>query len=223
MCARSATRSPGDGDLRTIARAARDRGERGMSRGLPDRLLRSDRAGGWTAHSRDRSSGRGFHGSGRPSRSRRSGSSRHSYRPGPRAPRELAMHILFETHSTSIDNELELASGHRDVDLSPRGEMQAASLGQRRANDGIDIVYVSDLRRSWRTAEIAFPGTQLRIVRDSRLRECDYGTLTGHPVDEITAARPAAVFTPFPGGESYADATRRVAQWLDEVRQKRFT
>ena len=132
------------------------------------------------------------------------------------------MIIVFETHSTSVDNEAQVASGHRDVDLSPRGEMQAASLGQRRANDGIDVVYVSDLRRSWRTAEIAFERS-LPIVRDSRLRECDYGTLTGHPVAEITAARPGAVFTPFPGGESYADATRRVAQWLDEVRQERLT
>jgi 2,3-bisphosphoglycerate-dependent phosphoglycerate mutase len=133
------------------------------------------------------------------------------------------MVILFETHSTSVDNEAQVASGHRDVDLSPRGEMQAASLGQRRTNDGIEVVYVSDLRRSWRTAEIAFQHTHLAIVRDSRLRECDYGALTGHPVDEIAAARPGAVFSPFPGGESYADATRRVAQWLDEVRHERFT
>jgi 2,3-bisphosphoglycerate-dependent phosphoglycerate mutase len=128
--------------------------------------------------------------------------------------------IVFETHSTSLDNEAQVASGHRDVDLSRRGEMQAASLGMRRANDGIDVVYVSDLRRSWRTAEIAFKGTNIPIVRDSRLRECDYGTLTGYPTRKVVAVRPSAVFEPFPDGESYRQATLRVARWLDDIRRQ---
>ena len=95
------------------------------------------------------------------------------------------MEIVFETHSTSLDNEVGVASGHSDVDLSPRGEREAAALGARRRGGGIEIVYASDLRRSWRTAEIAFGMSGAAIVRDSRLRECDYGQLTGHPVDEI--------------------------------------
>jgi 2,3-bisphosphoglycerate-dependent phosphoglycerate mutase len=110
-----------------------------------------------------------------------------------------------------------VASGHRDVDLSPRGEIEAASLGVRRANDGIDVVYVSDLRRSWRTAEIAFKGTGIPIVHDTRLRECDYGVLAGHPTREVAAVRPSALFEPFPGGESYRQATIRVARWLEDV------
>jgi 2,3-bisphosphoglycerate-dependent phosphoglycerate mutase len=128
------------------------------------------------------------------------------------------MIIVFETHSTSFDNEAQVASGHRDVDLSPRGELEAAALGRRRANDGIDVVYVSDLRRSRRTAEIAFEGAGIPIVHDSRLRECDYGALTGHPLREVVAVQPNAVFEPFPDGESYKQATIRVARWLDDVR-----
>jgi len=130
------------------------------------------------------------------------------------------MIIVFETHSTSFDNEAQVASGHRDVDLSPRGEIEAASLGVRRANDGIDVVYVSDLRRSWRTAEIAFKRTEIPIIHDSRLRECDYGALTGHPMQEVAAVRRRAVFEPFPDGESYTQATIRVTDWLDDVRRQ---
>jgi broad specificity phosphatase PhoE len=131
------------------------------------------------------------------------------------------MEIVFETHSTSLDNDVGVASGHSDVDLSPRGEREAAALGARRRGDGIEIVYVSDLRRSWRTAEIAFGRSSVPIVRDSRLRECDYGQLTGHPMSKIAALREQVVAEPFPGGESYTQVVSRMLPWLEEVRSKR--
>jgi broad specificity phosphatase PhoE len=128
--------------------------------------------------------------------------------------------LVFETHSTSFDNLEGLASGHYDVDLSPRGEQEAEALGARRAADRFDVIYVSDLRRSWRTAEIAFGRTGIPIVRDARLRECDYGSLTRSPSQEVAARRARAVLEPFPGGESYTQSTARVAEWLNEVTQQ---
>jgi broad specificity phosphatase PhoE len=129
--------------------------------------------------------------------------------------------IIFETHSTSLDNEAGLASGHSDVDLSARGEREAAALGARRRNDGIELVYASDLRRSWRTAEIAFGASAVEIVRDWRLRECHYGQLTRRAVAEIAALRERAVSEPFPGGESYTQVVARMAPWLGDVRSRR--
>lgn len=41
--------------------------------------------------------------------------------------------IIFETHSTSFDNEAGIASGHNDVDLSEMGLRQATGLGERYA------------------------------------------------------------------------------------------
>ena len=128
------------------------------------------------------------------------------------------MLIVFETHSTSLDNEAGVASGRLDVDLSARGEREAAELRTRYRDGGVDIVYASDLRRSWRTAEIAFGGTGIEVVRDARLSECDYGELTGRPVGEIEAYRVRAARAPFPGGESYVQVTARVARWLEDVR-----
>jgi 2,3-bisphosphoglycerate-dependent phosphoglycerate mutase len=130
------------------------------------------------------------------------------------------MEIVFETHSTSLHNEIGVASGHADVDLSPRGEGEAAALGARRCPEGIEIVYASDLRRSWRTAEIAFGTSGAVIVRDSRLRECDYGRMTGHPVGEIEGLREQAVAQPFPGGESYSQVVLRMIPWLEEIRSR---
>jgi broad specificity phosphatase PhoE len=126
--------------------------------------------------------------------------------------------VLFETHATSLDNEAGLASGWFDVALSPIGEEQARALGARRRDDDLAAVFCSDLARSVRTAEIAFRDRRLPIVRDARLRECDYGTLTRRPALELEQRRAAHIDTPFPDGESYHQVVERVSEWLGEAR-----
>ena len=125
--------------------------------------------------------------------------------------------VVFETHATSLDNEAGLASGWFDVTLSEKGEVQARALGERRRADNLSAVFCSDLTRAVRTAEIAFADRSISIVRDARLRECDYGTLTRHAVSEIEAQRHLRVTTPFPGGESYQQVVDRVGAWLTEI------
>ncbi|HLE78428.1 MAG TPA: histidine phosphatase family protein, partial [bacterium] len=83
--------------------------------------------------------------------------------------------IIYETHATSLDNEQGLASGSYNVDLSELGEQQAKELGERHRDGPPDVVFCSDLRRAYRTAEIAFGGRGIPIIKDSRLRELDYG------------------------------------------------
>ncbi len=127
--------------------------------------------------------------------------------------------LYFETHSTSLDNEAKLASGHYDVALSPTGENQARELGQRHVDHALDAVFCSDLQRSWRTAEIAFAGRNLNIIRDDRLRECDYGDLTRHPTPEIEEWRVRAITQKFPNGESYEDCATRLKSFLDDLKR----
>jgi broad specificity phosphatase PhoE len=136
--------------------------------------------------------------------------------PAVRTPRPT---LIFETHATSLDNEVGLASGWFDVALSTTGEEQARRLGARRRDDHLAVVFCSDLSRSFRTAEIAFGDRSLQIVRDARLRECDYGDLTRQPVSEIEGRRVRHLVDPFPNGESYRQVVSRVAEWLREARQ----
>jgi broad specificity phosphatase PhoE len=124
--------------------------------------------------------------------------------------------VIFETHATSHDNEAGLASGWCDVDLSPAGESQARALGERRRGDDLAAVYCSDLRRAFRTAEIAFGDRRLPIVQDRRLRECDYGELTRQP-GSMLDPRERWIATPFPGGESLTQVVARVDAWLREA------
>jgi len=125
--------------------------------------------------------------------------------------------LVFETHATSLDNEAGLASGHVDVDLSPLGERQALALGVRYSSNPPARVLTSDLQRAWRTAELAFGG-RVPILRDARLRECDYGDLTRRPSASLDLVRLAAIDTPFTRGESYTQVTARVAASLEDLR-----
>lgn len=129
------------------------------------------------------------------------------------------VNIIFEAHATSLDNENHLSSGHFDISLSPLGEKQAKELGERYKDQHFDAIFVSDLQRSFKTAEIAF-GDKFPIIRDKRLRECDYGDLTRHPSDEVEPQKVNHIKEPFPNGESYEDCLKRMKDFLDELKQK---
>jgi 2,3-bisphosphoglycerate-dependent phosphoglycerate mutase len=131
--------------------------------------------------------------------------------------RDADLVVVFESHATSLDNEAGLASGWYDVALSATGEEQASLLGARRRDDDLAAVFCSDLTRSFRTAEIAFRDRVLPIVRDARLRECDYGAFTRRSALEIEERRVLYVATPFPNGESYEQVVARVSAWLTEA------
>jgi broad specificity phosphatase PhoE len=95
--------------------------------------------------------------------------------------------------------------------------MLARELGKRRRDDGLVVIYTSDLRRARQTVDIAFEGSPIPVYEDRRLRECDYGDLNGAPVATIERIRAAHVEHPFPGGQSYRDVVRQVAELLHEI------
>jgi broad specificity phosphatase PhoE len=129
----------------------------------------------------------------------------------------MSVEIVFETHSTSTDNEAGIATGWLDGALSPAGQQQARELGARRRDDGIAAVFTSDLGRAVETARIAFSGSGIPVHRDPRLRECDYGEWNGAAASEIERERSRRVDEPFPGGESYRQAVERVGEFLADV------
>lgn len=124
--------------------------------------------------------------------------------------------IIFEAHSTTLDNQSHLSSGHFDVELSELGIKQSKELGERYKDDIFDVIFCSDLQRSYKTAEIAF-GNRFPIIKDARLRECDYGDLTRHPSEEVDGEKPKRISVPFPNGESYEDTAKRIKKFLDDL------
>jgi broad specificity phosphatase PhoE len=127
--------------------------------------------------------------------------------------------LVYETHSTTTDNEAGRCTGWQPGELSATGIENARELGRRRRDDGIDLVVSSDLHRAVQTVDVAFAGSTVPRRTDPRLRECDFGDLTGSPVAVLHAQRRARVDTAFPGGQSYRQVADGVAELLAELRR----
>lgn len=128
----------------------------------------------------------------------------------------MGVEIVYETHSTTTDNESGLATGRLPGRLSALGRSQAAELGRRRRDDGLAAVFVSDLARAVETARIAFDGSGIPVHQDPRLRECDYGELNGAPVARL-APRRRWIDRPYPGGQSYRQVVEATRGFLREL------
>jgi 2,3-bisphosphoglycerate-dependent phosphoglycerate mutase len=133
----------------------------------------------------------------------------------------MSVQVVYETHSTSEDNEQGFATGWLGGTLSAAGREQAWQLGQRRRWDGLAVVIASDLNRAVETAQIAFADSGMPVLLNWRLRECNYGAMNGMPRSRLDVERRRRVDEPFPGGESWRQAITRVHGFLDELARVR--
>jgi 2,3-bisphosphoglycerate-dependent phosphoglycerate mutase len=129
----------------------------------------------------------------------------------------VAIELVFESHSTTVDNEQGRATGWLPGELSGQGRMQARDLGSRHRDDRIDAVFSSDLGRAAETVSIAFGGSGIPVLYDWRLRECDYGQRNGMSAAEMHRGRREHLDQPYPGGESWRQAIARVGRFLGDL------
>jgi broad specificity phosphatase PhoE len=132
----------------------------------------------------------------------------------------MSVTVVYETHSTTTDNERGIATGWLSGSLSEAGRREAQEVGERRRNDGIAAVFSSDLRRAVETAEIAFHETTIPIIYDSRLREYNYGAMNGMPVAQFAGKRLRHIDTPFPDGEGYREVVERTRSFLHDIHSR---
>lgn len=129
------------------------------------------------------------------------------------------MKVYFATHSTTTDNEIGVASGWKDVELSQLGIQQARELGDRFEDIRLDLICCSDLERAVETVRIAF-GNRIPVIIDKRLREINYGDLSGKPAEIVNQMRKKRIDEPFPNGESYKQAIARVHDFCRELKDR---
>ncbi|XP_062010928.1 phosphoglycerate mutase-like protein 4 isoform X2 [Rosa rugosa] len=89
--------------------------------------------------------------------------------------------IMVVRHGETAWNSDGRIQGHLDVELNDAGRQQAAAVGSRLAKDPkISLVYSSDLKRAYETAQIiAARCGGLNVVTDPDLRERHLGDLQG--------------------------------------------
>jgi len=129
----------------------------------------------------------------------------------------MTVQLVYETHAITTDNEAGRATGWLPGVLSARGRETAAELGRRRRDDGLAVIYVSDLVRAVETVRIAFDQSAIPVIAEDRLRECNYGALNGMPATLLERERSQHVHDPWPGGESYDAVVQRTRRLLQEL------
>jgi 2,3-bisphosphoglycerate-dependent phosphoglycerate mutase len=129
----------------------------------------------------------------------------------------VGIEVVYETHSTTEDNEAGRATGWLPGRLSELGRGQARELGERRAGDRIAAVFCSDLARAVETAANAFREAGIPVLLDWRLRECDYGELNGMPAADMHAHRRDHLDVPYQAGESWRQSVARVGRFLQDL------
>lgn len=117
-------------------------------------------------------------------------------------------------------------SGTGDPELTPTGLAQAEAAATRLGAPpyAIDVIVSSPLRRARATAEAVADRTGGQVLVEETLREVDFGDWEGHTFTEIQRRWPAELKSwladpavPPPGGESFAEAAKRVSEARDKL------
>lgn len=128
------------------------------------------------------------------------------------------MKIIFFAHSTTTDNQANLATGWLQGKLSEKGIEQAKALPTLIKDNSFSIIYCSDLKRAIDSAELGFGNTH-KIKTDWRLREANYGDFDGND-KSFKSDMTKFIATPYPNGESYLDTEKRIRSFLDEIKKE---
>jgi len=138
--------------------------------------------------------------------------------------RKMARIFLFR-HGETTDNKDRIFSGTRDVDLTEKGVAEVEEIAEKLKDEKITKAYESEQLRSRNTLKIVLRyHPDIIPIIDNRIRERDYGDLTGKNKDETAKQYPneyslwhRSYDTPPPNGESIKDVENRVVSFLDEV------
>jgi probable phosphoglycerate mutase len=110
--------------------------------------------------------------------------------------------IVLARHGETDWNRDGVFQGHADPPLNEAGRAQSRALAERLGDLRVDIVYASDLRRAFQTAEIVASAKGLDVHADPGLREVDVGSWSG-----LTRAQ---IAERFPGVERHDGETEQV-------------
>jgi 2,3-bisphosphoglycerate-dependent phosphoglycerate mutase len=134
--------------------------------------------------------------------------------------------IFIFRHGQTTDNKNHTFSGFRQSDLTNEGVEEAKQIGVKLKGEKVTKAYQSDLIRSQHTLELVLNGyhENVEIITDPRIKERDYGNLTGKNKDEVAKEHPQNYLlwhrsydVPPPNGESIAMVEKRVLDFLNDV------
>ena len=93
--------------------------------------------------------------------------------------------IIFVRHGQSEGNLVRSFLGHTDLPLTELGHRQAEATARYLDGTDIDIMYASDLKRAWQTAEHIAERKELSIIANPTLREIYAGEWENEMFEEL--------------------------------------
>lgn len=129
----------------------------------------------------------------------------------------MSVEIKYFVHGTTTDNATKLSTGWLPGILSDKGINQGIELAKTIENEHFDVVFCSDLKRAIESAKLNFYNRDIEIIRDARLRECNYGDYNGK--DSKLANYHEHISEKFPNGECLIDVEKRIADFLKDLKQ----
>ena len=120
--------------------------------------------------------------------------------------------LILARHGETDWNREGRFQGHADPPLNDTGRAQAARLAEMLADEPIDAIYASDLRRAHETAEIVAAGRNVDVVVEPDLRERDVGEWSGLTLPEIEERYPDELRRFREEGTSVGESREALAQ-----------
>ncbi len=128
-------------------------------------------------------------------------------------------------HGQSKANEKDAFAGFWDVELTEKGKEQARKTANFLKSIKPDLIYSSDLKRAYATAEFTAKNYGIKIVTDVELREMDAGEWDGMTLKDIEEKyereyclwRDDIGRSFCPGGETTKQLQDRVVKRLYEI------
>ena len=109
--------------------------------------------------------------------------------------------------------------GQDDIPLNDTGRAQAHNVADKLSRFNLEYIISSDLSRAAETAQIIGNKLNIRVEYDSRLREYNFGVLTGMTRKRLDPCSIEAFFTnpTYFDAEPFADAFARVHEFMESV------
>jgi len=139
-----------------------------------------------------------------------------------------ATRIIAVRHGETAWNVDARIQGHLDIALNNTGLLQATRVARALADECVDAVYASDLRRAWQTASAIALATDSPLKAEKGLRERGFGSFEGKtyteventwPEDSLRWRKRDPLWAP-PGGESLQTMHARIEQTATTLAQQ---
>jgi len=100
-------------------------------------------------------------------------------------PHSQVTRVLAIRHGETAWNVDTRVQGHLDIPLNDTGRWQAHRLALAVAEEGIEVIYASDLLRALETAQAVARGSGREVITDTGLRERGFGIFEGCTFAEV--------------------------------------